>query len=169
MNNQQQQPTTLNNEADLTNWINRQIQNGVNADFLPKTDVIHHEETGPIYKGHQTESNFSHPPDQERTPEQIEALKKNRECVLGFRWEKDPEIEEEILRRRTEVNRLYDLGYNWWQIPEFGPLDEEPEHPSNVEIRNNYYFYDDSEWTEDEFFYMWDHALSKDAVKPIPW
>ena len=99
----------------------------------------------------------------------MEALRKNRECVMGFRWQKCPEIEQEILRRRTAVNRLCFFGFNWWQMPDFGPLDTEPEHPSNAEIRNNYSFYDESEWTEDEFFYMWDHALSKDAVKPIQW
>ena len=165
MSNQQK----LKNETELTGWINRQIQNGTPADFLPKTNVIHREETQSVYQGRETKSSFSHPPDRQRTREEMEALEKNRATVMGFRWEKDPEIEQEIIRQRTAVARLYYFGYNWWDMPKFGPVDKEPEHKSNIEIRNNYWYDDQSEWHKDDFFYLWDHALSKESLKPIPW
>ena len=165
MSNQQK----LKNETELTGWINRQIQNGTPADFLPKTNVIHREETQSVYQGRETESSFSHPPDRQRTREEMEALEKNRATVMGFRWEKDPEIEQEIIRQRTAVARLYYFGYSWWDMPKFGPVDKEPEHKSNIEIRNNYWYDDQSEWHEDDFFYLWAHALSKESLKPIPW
>ena len=155
-------------EKSLSKWIQNQIQSGTSADFLPRQHLEYRKSEE--IKFPLLSKTFGSPPpqpDENFTKEQIKSLEANRRTVRKFRWSSDPDDE----RRQVLLDQLYAKGYKWWEVSAMMPKDK-PEKRSEFElqmIEDEENLYHQEDWKDYEWYQLYEHSVSENAVYQMEW
>lgn len=157
-------------EKSWTKWVDVQMKNGTPAQLLPCVSTYYTVDSQTEkYEGQTTVNTFHHPPARPLTDTDILALARNQQMVNAFDWELDHDWLEETRELRAERSEMFEAGALWWELPSLPDRTEDARTDYETKLVENYYYDDQTLWSDDDFDYLWDHALSQDALEPAFW
>ena len=136
-----------------------QLRLGVKEEFMPISRRRFRNERFNPYRGYKTQPERPNKPPQEKIPLAVERTKE----VVAIFQESDKKALQDQKEEREEKWKC-----NWWEAkndPEDELVDDhyfDLVRLFNEELHQKY-------WEEDDWFYLWDHAISNEGYLPIEW
>ena len=136
-----------------------QLRLGVKEEFMPLSRRRFRNERFNPYRGYKTQPERPDKPEKEKIPL---AVARTKEVVEIFQ-QSDKKALQDQKEEREEKWKC-----NWWEAKN-DPEDELADDHYfdlvrlfNEELHQKY-------WEEDDWFYLWDHAISNEGYLPIEW
>ena len=136
-----------------------QLRLGVKEEFMPISRRRFRNERFNPYRGYKTQPERPDKPEKEKIPLAVERTKE----VVAIFQESDKKALQDQKEEREEKWKC-----NWWEAKN-DPEDELADDHYfdlvrlfNEELHQKY-------WEEDDWFYLWDHAISNEGYLPIEW